>query len=85
MLPSLAHFPGKERYLFHYTLLLIAGYLQVIATTNEIVVPSITRTPGTNCGAQFFKELLLEKAEIEVLIYAYVFLYNYYIILNTDL
>jgi len=50
----------------------------VIATRNEIVVPSITRTPGANCGAQFsFKELLLEKAEIEVLIYAYMFLYNY--------
>ena len=30
-------------------------------------MPSVTKTPGSNCGAQFcFTELLQEKAEIEV-------------------
>ena len=34
---------------------------------DSILVPSVTKTPGSNCGAQFcFTELLQEKAEIEV-------------------
>ena len=44
----------------------------MIEAKKNIVVPNITKTPGSNSGAQFnFMELLLEKAEIEVYMYSY--------------
>lgn len=53
---------------------------------SEILIPNITETPGSNCGAQFsFMELLLENAEIEVIIsHTYIYCSSIYLQISKD-